>query len=79
MGQAFDLKSAQAKRRWQEIAALRMPSGKDSNWRRRPSVLEQLRAWSRQPVGRKQANRNDLKAAASVDTYCAGRDGRSDV
>ena len=64
IAQAFDLKGAQAKRRWQEIAELLMHSGKDPNWRRRPSVLDQLRGWNRQPVGRKQANRNDLKAAA---------------
>jgi hypothetical protein len=64
IAQAFDLKGAQAMRRWQEIAALLMHSGKDSNWRRRPSVLDQLRGWKRQPGRRKQANRNDLKAAA---------------
>jgi len=64
IAQAFDLKGAQAKRHWQEIAELLMHSGKDPNWRRRPSVLDQLRGWNRQPVGRKQANRNDLKAAA---------------
>jgi len=61
---AIDLKGAQAKRRWQEIAELLMHRGKDPNWRRRPSVLDQLRGWKRQPVGRKQANRRDLKAAA---------------
>jgi putative transposase len=64
IAQAFDLKGAQAKRRWQEIAVLLMHSGKDPNWRRRPSVLDQLRGWKRQPVGRKQPNRGDLKAAA---------------
>jgi hypothetical protein len=64
IAQAFDLKDAQAKRRWQEIAELLMHSGKDPNWRRRPSVLDQLRGWNRQSVGRKQAKRSDLKAAA---------------
>jgi hypothetical protein len=64
IAQAFDLKGAQAKRRWQEIAALLMHSGKDPNWRRRPSVLDQLRGWKRQPVGRTQPHRGDLKAAA---------------
>jgi putative transposase len=64
IAQAFDLKGAQAKRRWQEIAALLMHSGKDPHWRRRPSVLDQLRGWQRQPVGRKQPNRDDFKAAA---------------
>jgi hypothetical protein len=64
IAQAFDLKGAQAMRRWQEIAELLMHSGKDPNWRRRPSVLEQLRGWKRQPVRRKHANRDDLQAAA---------------
>jgi putative transposase len=64
IAQAFDLKGAQATQRWQEIAELLLHSGKDPNWRRRPSVLDQLRGWKRQPVGRKQANRDDLKAAA---------------
>lgn len=64
IAQAFDLKGAQAMRRWQEIAEWLMHSGKDPNWRRRPSVLDQLRGWKRQPVRRKQANRDDLKAAA---------------
>jgi hypothetical protein len=64
IAQALDLKGAAAKRRWQQIAALLMHSGKDPNWRRRPSVLDQLRGWKRQPVARKRANRNDLQAAA---------------
>jgi hypothetical protein len=64
IAQAFDLKGAQAKRRWQEIAELLMHSGKAPNWRRWPSVLDQLRGWNRQPIGRKQANRNELMAAA---------------
>jgi hypothetical protein len=64
MAQAFDLKGAQAMQRWQEIAALLRHSGTDPHWRRRPSVLDQLRGWTRQPVSRKRANRADLKAAA---------------
>jgi putative transposase len=64
IAQAFDLTEAAAKRRWQQIAEVLMHSGKDPNWRRRPSVLDQLRGWKRQPVARKQANRDDLKAAA---------------
>jgi hypothetical protein len=64
MAQALDLKGAAAKRRWQQIAELLMLSGKDPNGRRRPSVLDQLRGWKRQPVARKRANRDDLQAAA---------------
>jgi putative transposase len=64
IAQAFDLTGAAAKRRWQQIAALLTHSGKDPNWRRRPSVLDQLRGWKRQPTVRKPANRGHLKAAA---------------
>jgi hypothetical protein len=69
IAQAFDLKGAEAQRRWDKIAALLTHSGKDPNWRRRPSVLDQLRGWKRQPIARKKANSRDLshgrlKAAA---------------
>ena len=67
--QAFALQGAQAMRRWQESAELLMRSGQDPHWRRRPSVVDQLRGWTRPPVRRQQANRDDLKAAAEVDTY----------
>ena len=64
MAQAFDLTGTAAKWRWQQIVAVLTHSGKDPNGRRRPSVLDQLRGWTRQPVIRKRANRADLKAAA---------------
>jgi hypothetical protein len=61
MAQAFDLTGTEANRRWQQIAALLTHSGKDPNWRRRPSVLDQLRGWKRHPVARKPANGGHLK------------------
>jgi hypothetical protein len=69
IAQAFDLKGVEAQRRWDKIAALLTHSGKDPNWRRRPSVLDQLRGWKRQPIMRKgatggDASRGNLKAAA---------------
>jgi hypothetical protein len=64
IAQACDLQGAAAKQRWQQIAELLMHSGRDPNWRRRPSVLDQLRGWNRQPVVRKQISRGNLKAAA---------------
>ena len=64
IAQAFHLKGAAAKRRWQQLAELLTHSGRDPNWRRRPSVLDQLRGWNRQPVTQRQANRRSLKAAA---------------
>jgi len=69
IAQAFDLKGVEAQRRWDKIAALLTHSGKDPNWRRRPSVLDQLRGWNRQPIARKgpnggNASHGNLKAAA---------------
>jgi hypothetical protein len=54
MAQAFELTGAAATQRWNTIAELLTHSGKDPNWRRRPSVLDQLRGWKRQPLTRKK-------------------------
>jgi putative transposase len=52
IAQAFELKGAAAKRRWDKIAELLTHAGTVPNWRRRPSVLDQLRGWKRQPAAR---------------------------
>ena len=54
IAQAFDLQGEEATRRWDKIAALLTHGGRDPNWRRRPSVLDQLRGWKRQPIPRKK-------------------------
>jgi hypothetical protein len=59
MAQAFELTGAEAQRRWDKIAAWLTQSGRDPNWRRRPSLLDQLRGWTRQPRARKKATRGD--------------------
>jgi putative transposase len=64
IAQAFDLKGTAAKRQWDKIAALLTHSGKDPNWRRRPSVLDRLRGWKRQPVIRKKNSHHNLGAVA---------------
>jgi putative transposase len=56
IAQAFELQGAAALRRWDKIAELLTHSGRDPNWRRRPSVLDQLRGWKRQPIAHKVAN-----------------------
>jgi hypothetical protein len=61
---AFNLKAAAAKRRGPQLAAWLTDSGRDPNGRRRPSGLDQLRAWNRQPVTQRQTNRRHLNAAA---------------
>jgi hypothetical protein len=60
IAQAFELQGAEATQRWNKIAALLMHSGRDPNWRRRPSVLDQLRGWKRQPLARKKTNHGDV-------------------
>src|SRR4029434_3656822 len=64
IAQAFDLQGAEATQRWDKIAALLTHSGKDPNWRRRPSVLDQLRGWKRQPVVLRPSSQHHLKAVA---------------
>jgi Transposase DDE domain len=69
IAQAFDLQGEEATRRWDKIAALLTHGGRDPNWRRRPSVLDQLRGWKRQPFPRKKGrggavSHGHIKAAA---------------
>jgi hypothetical protein len=69
IAQAFERKGAEATQRWNKIAELLTHGGRDPNWCRRPSVLDQLRGWKRQPIARRDANSGDvsnrnLKAAA---------------
>jgi hypothetical protein len=69
IAQAFELQAAEATARWHKMAAVLTQSGKDPNWRRRPSGLDQLRGWKRQPLARKKPNSGDVsrghvKAAA---------------
>jgi putative transposase len=60
IAQAFDLKGAEATQHWNKIAELLTHSGRDPNWRRRPSVLDQLRGWKRQPLARKETSSGDV-------------------
>ena len=69
IAQAFELQGTEATQRWNKIAELLTHGGRDPNWRRRPSVLDQLRGWKRQPLARNAANsgnvsHSNLKAAA---------------
>jgi hypothetical protein len=64
IAEACQLKGVVAKRRWEKIAELLTHSGKDPNWRRRPSVLDQFRGWKRQRLVRKKTNHRNLQAVA---------------
>jgi hypothetical protein len=52
---AFELSGDEASRAWDRIAGVLTHNGKDPNWRRRPSVLDELRGWKRQPKKRRKA------------------------
>jgi hypothetical protein len=64
IAQAFELKGTKAKPRWNMIADLLTHAGRDPNWRRRPSVLAQLRGWKRQPVARDKSRKHRPQMAA---------------
>jgi hypothetical protein len=65
IAQAFDLEGDEATRRWDKIAELLTHAGKDPNWRRRPSLLDQLRGWKRQPFARKEAESDERYTLSS--------------
>jgi NAD(P)-dependent dehydrogenase (short-subunit alcohol dehydrogenase family) len=56
--------STAARRWWDKIGGLLTQAGADPNWRRRPSVLDQLRGWKRQPVARANHRNHRLQMAA---------------
>ncbi|MEY4509765.1 MAG: hypothetical protein RLZZ450_1887, partial [Pseudomonadota bacterium] len=46
---ALELSGAKAVAEWDQIAAYLTNLGKDPNWRRNPSILDQLRGWKITP------------------------------
>lgn len=54
---AFDLRGDQATREWDRIAEFLSHLGRDPNWRRSPSILDQLRGWKISPGRPKKLRR----------------------
>jgi hypothetical protein len=52
----FELSGAQADKKWQQLAEYLEHMAKDPNWRRSPSILDQLRGWRINP-GRPKSSR----------------------
>src|SRR5919108_29703 len=52
---AMELRGKQAEVEWERIAQLLTHLGKDPNWRRSPSILDQLRGWKIGPGRPKKA------------------------
>jgi len=49
---ALDLEGDDADREWEHLAAVIVHAGKDPNWRRKPSILDQFRGWKQTPASR---------------------------
>jgi putative transposase len=60
---ALELSGAEADREWQRIARYLSHLGFDPNWRRRPSVLDQMRGWKIAPARRRAEKRSAERAA----------------
>ena len=52
---AFEMAGVEARRKWTDIAEYLQHLGKDPNWRRSPSILDQLRGWKITPGRPKSA------------------------
>ena len=52
---AFELSGEQADKKWQQLAEYLEYMAKDPNWRRSPSILDQLRGWRINPGRPKSA------------------------
>ena len=53
---AFELRAEAANKKWQQLAEYLEHMAKDPNWRRSPSILDQLRGWRINP-GRPRSSR----------------------
>lgn len=60
---AFALEGEAAEEEWQRIASLIQHMGHDPNWRRSPSVLDQLRGWNVSP-GRPRGKKRKKRASS---------------
>jgi len=70
IAQAFDLQGGAAQRLWEKMAAILTHAGKDPNGRRRPSVLDQLRGWKRQPLARQATHSGEVSNGNSTVVIC---------
>jgi hypothetical protein len=59
---ALSLNGPKADAEWQHLAQVIVHTGKDPNWRRKPSILDQLRGWKPAPPSRSARARNRCTA-----------------
>jgi hypothetical protein len=50
IAEALDLEGPEADAKWQHLAKVLVFMGEDPNWRRKPSILDQLRGWKPRPA-----------------------------
>lgn len=63
IARALQLEGKEADERWSHIATVLSSSGRDPNWRRRPSVLDTLRGYRRQPLVRRAQGRQSASGS----------------
>jgi hypothetical protein len=63
IARTFELKGKIAQQDWDRIAKVLVHSGSDPNWRRRPSVLDQMRGWKVQPIKRRKPSQKAKETA----------------
>jgi hypothetical protein len=59
----FELTGQHAENEWDRVAGVLLHRGTDPNWRRRPSVLDQLRGWIVQPAQSRGGGRKARRTA----------------
>ena len=57
IAEAFELNGDSADAAWKHLFEVIVHAGKDPNWRRKPSVLDQLRGWKSAPAARIKRSR----------------------
>lgn len=54
IAEAFERDGDDATQEWEKLAVIIIHTGEDPNWRRRPSILDQLRGWHATPAAKKR-------------------------
>jgi hypothetical protein len=62
IAEALELEGESADAAWEHLVGVIVHAGKDPNWRRKPSILDQLRGWKPAPPGRTKRARKQKTA-----------------
>ena len=67
LAKAFELSGESAQKEWQHLAQYLEHLGKDPNWRRSPSILDQLRGWRINPGRPKSVRLSSASGGSLID------------